>query len=656
MNLHKKLSVIITTILLLLIIHTNLSAVSLNSGQEYNNTLMKYAVNPMYEDLAPATAPYSPAWSTDFRTYSIRPTFYNLSEAAKYVRLEMKNRNESIEFYYSGPEGAMDILNEAYEHTGVPDEGENLMSNWISCSYTDKNFGSSYYGIYFTYLTSLEQERELAEKITATLASMNLDSKSDFEKIEAIYTWICSNVGYDHLSAMQIENNITPSNPYNQTAYGAMCVGSSVCNGFALLCYRMMLEAGIDCRYINGTLHGGRHAWNIVKLDDVYFVIDSTNGSSDADYQIKRMKAEPYGRYHLICPKYDFFLRGKTSTESLMYMPQNYVWSDIYNSEEFNEKYPVSDTDYTGEHIHDKIGPGRSYKAPTCTEVGYSDAECICGKIFENGVVFAPSGHQYDESGICLICGVKKPSYLSEDGKLDVSSMLGKSFEEIFETFKEAFPDKNVTSSYVVQDYAVNIPINEFPNYKEGLCVIVETTDSVCNGLTFGTYWSTRSTMTDNPVDIPSPKHDVSLMECLKDYPNVTLCHDIPVAITIEALEKVLKEKGIVYERKEESSSNLISIRLQPEALQNGYVQSTHWTYNAADNELFGAYIGMSLHTPGDVNNDGKISSVDAVLILRYLANFRDENADVNAMDYNSSGGVTSLDAVLILRHIAGLD
>ncbi len=60
--------------------------------------------------------------------------------------------------------------------------------------------------------------------------------------------------------------------------------------------------------------------------------------------------------------------------------------------------------------------------------------------------------------------------------------------------------------------------------------------------------------------------------------------------------------------------------------------------------------------TPGDVNMDGRISSVDAVLVLRYLANFKDENANVAAMDYNGAGGVTSLDAVLILRHIAGLD
>ncbi len=57
----------------------------------------------------------------------------------------------------------------------------------------------------------------------------------------------------------------------------------------------------------------------------------------------------------------------------------------------------------------------------------------------------------------------------------------------------------------------------------------------------------------------------------------------------------------------------------------------------------------------GDVNGDKRISSVDAVLILRYLAEFKDENVDLAAGDMNGDTRITSLDAVLILRTIAGL-
>ncbi len=59
---------------------------------------------------------------------------------------------------------------------------------------------------------------------------------------------------------------------------------------------------------------------------------------------------------------------------------------------------------------------------------------------------------------------------------------------------------------------------------------------------------------------------------------------------------------------------------------------------------------------PGDVNGDGKLSSVDAVLILRKLAGFKDEGVIEEAFDFNQDGTVGSLDAVEVLRKIAGID
>ncbi len=60
--------------------------------------------------------------------------------------------------------------------------------------------------------------------------------------------------------------------------------------------------------------------------------------------------------------------------------------------------------------------------------------------------------------------------------------------------------------------------------------------------------------------------------------------------------------------------------------------------------------------TKGDVNGDGRISSIDAVLILRYLAKLPNDVFDADAADVNDSGDISSLDAVLILRKLANLD
>ena len=60
------------------------------------------------------------------------------------------------------------------------------------------------------------------------------------------------------------------------TAYAAMCNGTAVCQGYSNLLYRMLLEAGVDCRIISGIGVSGGHAWNIVRLGDLYYNVDAT--------------------------------------------------------------------------------------------------------------------------------------------------------------------------------------------------------------------------------------------------------------------------------------------------------------------------------------------------------------------------------------------
>ncbi len=60
---------------------------------------------------------------------------------------------------------------------------------------------------------------------------------------------------------------------------------------------------------------------------------------------------------------------------------------------------------------------------------------------------------------------------------------------------------------------------------------------------------------------------------------------------------------------------------------------------------------------PGDVNNDGKVNSRDARLLLRYAAGLVDETELVlAAADYNGDGKINARDARSVLRMAAGLD
>lgn len=59
--------------------------------------------------------------------------------------------------------------------------------------------------------------------------------------------------------------------------------GQAVCGGYAALYQKMLLEAGIDCKIVIGTANDVGHAWNLVKIDGVYYHIDVTYDDRD-DY------------------------------------------------------------------------------------------------------------------------------------------------------------------------------------------------------------------------------------------------------------------------------------------------------------------------------------------------------------------------------------
>lgn len=675
MNRRKGFSVIVTTVLMLLLLHINIIALPMNFNPDDNRSVMEYVVNPLYQGYSFSKTPQPYFGRGPVSSYAVRPTFDSKQDAVSYVRSQMKAHVETIEFVYSGTEGMMDILDEVYKHTGVPDEGENLMSCWNSCRYTDPSHGASYYGLYLNYVTTIEQDLELQAKITATLASLHLDGMSEFEKIETIYSWISTHVEYDHESADQMQSGLPASNPYNQTAYGAMCLGSSVCNGYALLCYRMMLESGIDCRYVSGKMAGVDHAWNIIKCDGTFYFADVTNDAADLLYKKEHIKTYPSGWCLYACNTYNHFLKGKTITSA--YSPEDYVWDEEYCSPEFFAECPVSDVDYTGHHVHSfEVDSSKGYtQEPTCTEPGFIDVKCSCGQTVEGGAIVSPYGHSYGSDGNCIRCGMRDPSLPAdpddpvgpvdpEDPEipmgegLDISSMVGKNIDDIYAAFKGAFPEKEVISEYVTPpDYTITVALNEHEHYEEGIIADVSMNNSACKGLDIGTYLSY------NTSDVPNPVPEVFLMECLKGYSNVTLCYGIPVAITMDELEKALTSKGIKYTKEEKSpadSPDSKSVVITPahESMPNGYLISCCWKYDSYSRELTGVSAVLMTYIPGDVNNDGDVTLDDAILTLKKAMNvdIGSETFIAEAAEVTGDGQLSLEDAIGVLKKAMGVN
>ncbi len=143
-----------------------------------------------------------------------------------------------------------------------------VWGNMEGNKYIDLTDNGSSVEVYFEqeYHTTKEQEDFVDSKITEIMASLNLAGKSDYEKIYAIHNYVIRVTEYD--------DSLTKSSAYDALQ------GSVMCNGYALLFYRLCAEAGITAAMIPGQAGEGRdadaHAWNSVYLDGKWYFVDPT--------------------------------------------------------------------------------------------------------------------------------------------------------------------------------------------------------------------------------------------------------------------------------------------------------------------------------------------------------------------------------------------
>ena len=249
------------------------------------------------------------------------PRFTTLSGALDHVRGKMIAREESI--YINVPEevfAQLDLLEYAdiMDHTGDPCGGDYLHSaiNYFGANYSTTGGGEYWVEYYFGYKTSADEEAETDAEVERLISSLGLKdgSKSDYDKVKAIHDYIVENVEYDY----DTYYGITTDYWETYTGYGAIVMHLAVCQGFSSMFYRLCLEAGIDARMIDSRELG--HAWNIVQLDGLYYLMDCTwDENTETD---------------------NFFLRGRYD------FGEHENSDDQFHEEDFAARYPLSDYRY----------------------------------------------------------------------------------------------------------------------------------------------------------------------------------------------------------------------------------------------------------------------------------------------------------------------
>ena len=256
--------------------------------------------------------------------------YVSYDEAVLQLQNELAERAETVTLYVRSENllsssCAYDMYhNEGFAHTGDPKKGDYIRYNQHGCTFSQDYYqgedGAYYYTLNITptWFTTAEMEAEVDAAIAAVLDELDLYDANDYEKILGAYNFVCEHVHYDY------DTLHDPLYTLKYTTYAALINETAVCQGYASLFYRLMLELDIDCRVITGVADFENHAWNIVRLGDVYYNMDPTWDRSIIVYH----------RYFL-CTEYNFADHSRNSE---------------FSTAAFNAAYPMAELPYV-EHV-----------------------------------------------------------------------------------------------------------------------------------------------------------------------------------------------------------------------------------------------------------------------------------------------------------------
>lgn len=286
-----------------------------------------YMVNPLYEDVISIDDLKKKLDSSNDEQLfgaSTGQYFSDYDSAVSYLRKQMVSRETEItlnfpaSWFDSHKDGVYwDLLYDAMkcDESSTGQEGDALLYGYAGCNVSYSTAGYIKYTM--SYHSNAEQEAKLTEAVAAAMTELQLNGLSEAKKITKIHDYICNHVDYEYNSK---EEQI-------YTAYGALCTGKAVCQGYAVLFYRLCKEAGLSVRIISGTGNGGAHGWNIVRIGSKYYNVDCTWDGQDATtYNEYLLKSEADFKDH--------------TRKSWKVAGSHYL---DYTSAEFNAQYPMTE-------------------------------------------------------------------------------------------------------------------------------------------------------------------------------------------------------------------------------------------------------------------------------------------------------------------------
>lgn len=222
------------------------------------------------------------------RTSSMLPKIdddvFSSSEFETYVAKNMIDGAHKIDV--SGFKDAKDVMY-VYDLLGEVINQNPLILKVLEIEY-DSQDKIIYVEYLFDHATRVEKQEAIRSQVPAVVAEIITPEMSDIEKVFAINQYICDQTTYDHVAADAIiasGGKAMDATKYDSnTATGVFTNGLAVCEGYASAFNLLANEAGLDSIVITGNLNSDmevRHAWNRVRINDQWYVVDTTTNDAD---------------------------------------------------------------------------------------------------------------------------------------------------------------------------------------------------------------------------------------------------------------------------------------------------------------------------------------------------------------------------------------
>lgn len=145
--------------------------------------------------------------------------------------------------------------------------------------------------ILFDYLSTHREDLYVYQQVEKIVRDIITPEMDPHQKVKAIYDYVVKLVEYDFTYTYY-------------SAYAALVERKAVCQGFALLTYQLLKEAGLENTIVRGTMIDELHGWNLVQLDNQWYHLDTTQDAThyhshgDIPYNHYALNDQQIGRTH----------------------------------------------------------------------------------------------------------------------------------------------------------------------------------------------------------------------------------------------------------------------------------------------------------------------------------------------------------------------